>query len=59
MALVTQKQKDDIRGFVQFAKDNNLTHLVEATIGHDLNGIVNDALCFCPRTSGYAKYLKD
>jgi hypothetical protein len=28
---------------------------IVSTIGHDLNGIINEDRCFSPRVSGYAK----
>jgi hypothetical protein len=30
-----------------------------STLGHDLNGVINEEHCFRPRVSGYAKLEED
>ena len=43
--------------FVHNRKDWSDRHkylALVSTLGHDLNGIINEARCFRPRTSGYA-----
>jgi len=50
----------DLRAFVRYIHNNDAKSLSEkyfalvATLGHDLNGILNEDKCFRPRVSGYS-----
>lgn len=51
----------DLLAFVRYIHNNDTKSLSEkyfaivATLGHDLNGIINEDKFFSPRCSGYSK----
>lgn len=49
----------DIKGFIDWSITHNETyHWVLLNIVHDINGIINNSLCFVPRTKGYKEYMQ-
>lgn len=52
---------EDTLAFVRYIHNDDTKSLSEkyfaivGTLGHDINGILNEGRCFSPRVSGYSK----
>ena len=57
----TKEQLKDMLAFIRFVhnrpdwSDKHKYMALISTLGHDLNGIINEHRCFLPRTSGYSR----
>jgi hypothetical protein len=52
---------EDMQAYIQFELDHDLSegfHRVIATLAHDVSGIINETMCFSPRTSGYKRRME-
>jgi ribosomal protein L17 len=50
----------DLQGFIEFCINGNHDfHYVLGNLGHDVNKLFDNAPTFTPRSSGYARFLKN
>jgi hypothetical protein len=50
----------DLQSFIEFCIRNGLSFpLTLSTIGHDVNNLMREEICFTPKVTGYAKIMQD
>lgn len=59
--MMNKQYLKDTLAFVRYIHNDPTMSLerkysaIVSTLGHDINGILNEELCFSPRVSGYAR----
>lgn len=57
-AFVLREHLDDVLGFIEFAKKNDIDDVdIRITLAHDIGGLKREEDMFLPRVSGYGDEL--